>query len=196
MPTFDQRTEEVLRRGSKYLNRFVVLLWRLGLGGWMNSWPQVGGRIMILTHSGRKSGCRYRTPLGYAFVDGDVYCTAEFGERTAWYRNIKHDPEVEFWLPVGWWTGVAEEVTDDTSRIRLLGEVLRNGGIAGRTLRFDPEKMTDEELEEATDRYRLIRIHRREARTGPGGPGELVWTWQLATLALSLLIFLRRQRDN
>jgi hypothetical protein len=50
--------------------------------------------------------------VNYAIVDGEVYCTAGFGAVSDWYRNIRTNPEVEVWLPDGWWAGVAEEVTD------------------------------------------------------------------------------------
>lgn len=182
-----------MRQGSKYLNRFIVLLWRLELGRWINAWPEVGGRIMVLTHTGRKSGRRYRTPLGYAIVDGDVYCVAEFGGVTDWYRNVKANREVEVWLPHGWWVGVAEEVTDPEARLPLLRQVWNSGGVAGRTLRFDPRAMSDEAFAEATAHHRLIRIRRTEARTGPDGPGDLSWIWQVATLILLALLFFRRR---
>lgn len=182
-----------MRQGSKYFNRFVVLLWRLELGQWLNAWPEVGGRIMVLTHTGRTSGRRYHTPLGYAIVDGDVYCVAEFGGVTDWYRNLKTTPAVEVWLPEGWWAGVGEEVTDPEERLPLLRKVWNSGGVAGRTLRFDPRAMDDDAFAEATAHHRLIRIRRTEARTGPGGPGDLSWVWQAATLLLLAFSFLWRR---
>lgn len=196
MPTYDPRIEEAMRQGSKYLNRFVVLLWRLELGRWINAWPEMGGRILVLTHFGRKSGRRYRTPLGYAIADGNVYCVAEFGGVTDWYCNLKANPEVEVWLPDGWWAGVAEEVTDAEARLPLLRQVWNSGGVAGRTLRFDPRTMTDEEFEAATAHHRLIRIRRTGARTGAGGPGDLSWVWQVATLILLTLSLFQRTGNH
>ena len=81
--------ETRLRTGFKYFNRYMLLLWRLGLGRWISSWPSVGGRIMVLTTIGRKSGRPRRTPLNYAIVDGKVYCAAGFGSISDWYRNIE-----------------------------------------------------------------------------------------------------------
>ena len=66
----------------------------------------LSGQIMVLTHTGRKSGLRRRTPVNYALVDGEVYCTAGFGQISDWYRNILANPQVEVWLPDGWWAGV------------------------------------------------------------------------------------------
>lgn len=33
--------ENRLRQGFKALNRWMLLLWRLGLGNWLNAWPKV-----------------------------------------------------------------------------------------------------------------------------------------------------------
>ena len=55
------RYADELRMAFKLLNRFMVPLWRLGLGGWLNSWPAVGGRLMVLVHRVRRSGREYRT---------------------------------------------------------------------------------------------------------------------------------------
>ena len=101
------------------LNRFMLALWRLGLGGSVNAWPSVGGRIMVLTQVGRKTGFRRRTPLNYVVLDGDVYCTAGFGSGSDWYRNILANPEVEIWLPAA------------TEEYRLL-RITRSHGLTGR----------------------------------------------------------------
>ena len=79
MTTIDSRSEQDLRQGFKYFNRFMLLMWRLGLGRWINLWPEVGGRIMVITHTGRKTGMRRRTPVNYTIANGDIYCTAGFG---------------------------------------------------------------------------------------------------------------------
>ena len=90
--------ENRMRKGFKYFNRFMLLLWRLGLGVLVNVWPQVGGRIMVMTQTGRKTGLRRRTPLNYAEIDGELYCTAGFGAISDWVRNVSANPEVEVWL--------------------------------------------------------------------------------------------------
>jgi deazaflavin-dependent oxidoreductase (nitroreductase family) len=194
MSTAHESTQQKLRLGFKYLNRFMLLLWRLGLGPTVNLWPDVGGRIMVISHTGRKTGKRRRTPVNYAAVDGDIYCTAGFGSVSDWYLNLKTSPEVEVWLPDGWWAGIAEEVTDTRMRMPLLRQVLISSGIAARAAGIDPHTMTNEELDAATRSYRLVRIHRTRACTGPGGPGSLAWLWQVATYALLLVLLLRPKR--
>lgn len=171
------RFEDALRQGFRSFNRFMLLLWRLGLGGWVNGWPSVGGRIMVLSHRGRKTGLLRRTPVNYAIVDGEVYCVAGFGAGTDWYRNLMARPDVEVWLPDGWWAGQAEDVSDALGRLQVLRQVLIASGFAARLAGINPQTLNDEALHAATQGYRLVHIRRTEARTGPDGPGDLAWVW-------------------
>jgi deazaflavin-dependent oxidoreductase (nitroreductase family) len=57
--------------------------------GWI-----VGRFILLLTHTGRKSGTRYVTPLQYEKING-AYCVgAGRGPKADWFRNILADPRV------------------------------------------------------------------------------------------------------
>jgi len=194
MTDIDPQLEEKLRQGFKYLNRFMLIMWRLGLSNWLNAWPQVLGRYMVITHTGRKSGRPRRTPVNYAIVANEIYCTAGFGSTSDWYRNIKANPQVEVWLPEGWWNGVAEEVVDPSVRLSLLRQVLIGSGFAARVFGLDPVTMLDDELASRTSEYQLIHVKRLAARTGPGGPGDLAWVWPIATTFLLLKSLFRRQR--
>ena len=120
MGNMDSQTEALWRERFKTFNRFMVLMWRLGLGNWVNSMPMVGGRIMVLVHRGRKTGARRYTPVNYATIDGDIYCTAGFGAVADWYKNILADPDVEVWLPDGWYAGSAAVITEDEHRLSYL----------------------------------------------------------------------------
>jgi deazaflavin-dependent oxidoreductase (nitroreductase family) len=195
MTILDPRVEEGLRRGFKnYLNPFMLTIWRLGLGRWFNVWPDVSGRVMVITHVGRRSGAARRTPVNYAIVGGDIYCVAAFGSIAHWYLNIRANPNVEVWLPDGWWAGTAEDVSDDPRRLFLMRQVLIGSGFAARVAGINPYTIGDAELDATTARYRLIRIRRTEARTGSGGPGDLAWVWPVATIILLPLVLFRRKR--
>jgi deazaflavin-dependent oxidoreductase (nitroreductase family) len=185
---------EKLRQGFKYFNRFMLLMWRLGLGNWLNAWPKVVGRIMVITHTGRKSGLRRQTPVNYAILDGDIYCTAGYGSGSDWYRNMLANPNVEVWLPEGWWSGIAEDITGQKEHLFLMRQVLIASGFAARLAGINPLTVTDGELDAMTADYRLIRIRRLAPRTGHEGPGDLAWVWVLATMILLPLVFLRRPR--
>jgi deazaflavin-dependent oxidoreductase (nitroreductase family) len=175
------------------LNKFMLAHWRLGIGAWLNLHPSLFGQFMMLVHKGRKTGRTRYTPLNYAIVGGELYCTAGFGKTSAWYRNIQANPNVEVWLDNGWWAGVAEDVSDSDARLPLLRQVLIGSGFVAPLVGIHPRTMSDEELYTATSSYRLIHIRRTAARTGSGGPGDLAWVWPLATLALLGWLLRRRK---
>lgn len=175
------------RQLFKLLNRYMVIHWRLGLGPYGNQ-PELSGRIMVLTHRGRKSGKLRRTPVNYARLAGDFYCVAGFGQVADWYRNLLANPQVEVWAPEGWYAAVAEDVSDLPAERRapIVREVLYNSGFAGKLAGIDAVHMSDEDILAATADYRLVRIYDTAPRTGPGGPGDLAWVWPV--LAVKLVV--------
>jgi deazaflavin-dependent oxidoreductase (nitroreductase family) len=188
--TLSKQAEDRLRQAFKHLNRFMIFMFRLGLGQWLQFWPRVTGQILVLTHTGRKTGLTRRTPLNFAFVDDDLYVLAGFGSVSDWYRNVEARSQVEVWLPGGWWEAEAEEASDHPERMRILRAVLVGSGFAAYAFGIGP-RLPDERLAEISARYRLVRLRRTAARTGPGGPGELAWVWPAAA---TLLLFRRRRR--
>lgn len=156
--TFTPAQLERLRRFFHGMNYFMVFLWKIGLGKLMNSWPAVGGRIMVIRHRGRKSGREYLTPVNYAIVENEIYATAGFGPVTDWYRNLLANPDVEIWLPDGRHRAHTCDVSGSPFRARLLREVAIASGFAGPLLGVDQRKLTDEQLEKAAKDYRLIHF--------------------------------------
>lgn len=194
--TLDPQTVQRLRIIFKYVNRLILLYWRLGLGKWLNCSPAVLGRYMVIVHTGRKSGKRRYTPLNYTEVDGEIYCTAGFGRMSDWYRNIQTNPQIEIWLPDGWWSGYANDITDSPDKLRLLRSVLNDSGFAALVAGVHPTTISEQDLEALTIGYCLVHICRAEARTGPGGPGEWAWIWPVSAILLAWIAFRpRRCRD-
>lgn len=183
------RMDKTLRQIFKRFNPLMLLNWRLGLGPWLSLWPEVTGRYLVITHTGRKTGLRRRTPVNYAQIDGEIYCTAGFGPISDWYRNILKNPQVEVWLPDGWWRATAEDVSESPQRLQIMRQVLIGSGLAAFLFGINPHRLSDEKLAEVTKNYRLVRIRREAPCTGPDGPGDLVWIWPVLVLLL-----LRRPR--
>ena len=75
--------------------------------GWM-----VGKFILLLTHTGRKSGTRYDTPLQYEKIDGAYYVGAGRGLKADWFCNIKANPHVHVRVGRAEFDCTAEPVTD------------------------------------------------------------------------------------
>ena len=177
MHIYFQRIEPYLPVLFKYLNFFVVLFWKLGLGKLINIWPSVGGRILVIRHSGRASGTTYLTPVNFMEKDDAIHVVSGFGAQSDWYQNILANPQVEIWLPDGWYVGRAEQADDSAERLELIREILIASGFAAPLFGINPKTMSDVELAAATDSYRLVRITRQAARTGSDGPGSLAWVW-------------------
>ena len=174
-----ERIEPFLPAIFKYLNFFVVLLWKLGLGKLLNIWPSVGGRILVIRHSGRSSGTTYLTPVNFTEKDGAIYVVSGFGARSDWYQNILANPQVEIWLPDGWYIGQAVPADDSGERLERIRDVLIASGFAAPLFGINPKTISDLEMDATVSSYRLVRITRQAARTGADGPGSMAWIWPL-----------------
>ncbi len=147
-----------LRNVFHSMNHFMVLLWKLGLGKAINIWPAGFGRIMVIKHRGRRSGREYLTPVNYALVEGEIYCTAGFGSISDWYRNMLVYPRVELWLPEGKRMSYAEDVSDSQMRSYLLRQVLISSGFAAPMFGINPRKLSDEQLDRVSKEYRIVHF--------------------------------------
>jgi deazaflavin-dependent oxidoreductase (nitroreductase family) len=155
---FTPKQMETLRRAFRALNRLMVFMWKIGWGRLMNFWPAVIGRIMVIQHRGRKSGKEYLTPVNYAIVDGEIYCTAGFGSGSDWYRNMLANPNIELWLPEGKRKAHIEDVSDAPNRLHLLRQVIIASGFAGPLFGIDQKKLNDEQLDAVSKEYRLVHF--------------------------------------
>lgn len=157
-PNFTPIQMRTLRRFFHAMNYFMVFMWKIGLGRLCDIWPTVTGRIMVIRHRGRRSGREYLTPVNYALVEGEIYCTAGFGSRTDWYRNLLADPCVELWLPQGRRSARASDVSDSPRRVDLLRAITIASGFAGPLLGVDQRKLTDEQMAQIGRDYRLVHF--------------------------------------
>ena len=189
-------TLESLRTRLKGMNRWMVLLWRTGLGRWADAWPAGLGRLMVIEHVGRTSGTSYRTPVNFTRCGPDLFCLAGFGPQTDWYRNVLADPEIAVWLPDGRWTATAAEASRDPDRLPLVRKVLIDSGFASRAIGLDPRVADEETLAAATETYRLLRITPREREDAADGPGDLAWVWWPIGIAFLIGRMLGRRRSR
>ena len=155
---FTPKQMDTLRKVFHTMNRFMVFMWKIGLGKAINIWPAGFGRILVIKHRGRKSGKEYLTPVNYAIVDGEIFCTAGFGATSDWYRNIRIDPKVELWLPDERKRFCAEEISDSPKRLFLMRQVIIASGFAGPLLGVNSQKLNDEQLDAISKEYRLVHF--------------------------------------
>ncbi len=149
-----------LQRTFKRLNPNVLRLWRWHVGWMMSAVPPLTGKTMVVSHTGRTSGLRRQTPLNYAVLEGDVWCTTN--ARAQWLRNVEANPEVTVWLPLRRpRRGRAEDFPVDEARVdRLRAVLLASGFAAGRFGGLHPRRDTDAELLAQCAEYRLVRVVR------------------------------------
>jgi deazaflavin-dependent oxidoreductase (nitroreductase family) len=185
---------ELLRHTFHQMNRGMVLLWRLGLGRLADVWPHGFGRLLVIEHTGRRSGTRYLTPVDYTNVGDDLYCIAAFGEASDWYLNLLAAPHTAVWLPDGRWEVSVADVSDDPQRVDLIRRVLIDSGFAAHLFGLHPHRISDEDLAEATAMCRLLRIRPLRRRKAPNGPGDLTWVWIPIGAATAVGLLRRRSK--
>jgi hypothetical protein len=155
---FTPQQMNTLRNVFHAMNRFMVFLWKIGLGKAINIWPAGFGRVMVIKHRGRKSGREYLTPVNYAICKEEIYCMAGFGSMSDWYRNMLVYPRVELWLPEGKHIACAEDVSDSPNRLILTREIAIASGFAAPLLGINIKKLSDEQLDKIAKEYRLVHF--------------------------------------
>jgi deazaflavin-dependent oxidoreductase (nitroreductase family) len=92
----------------KNIQKIHRVLYAIGLG------PVIGGFIILLTTTGRKSGKKRVTPLQYEKIGEEYYLGAARGLNADWVRNIQLNPQVELRVGAKHVHGTAEVVTDSS----------------------------------------------------------------------------------
>ena len=178
---------EGFTKGNKYVG---VPALKMGLGRYISN--PFTGYLMILRTRGRKSGEMRDAPLGYTVVGECVYCVAGFGRQTHWFQNVLADPNVELVLPSRAFSGVAEEVTDEAERRRVLPPLLRSMGVIAATMGMgNPWRDAPEAIAARCEGMPLVRVRATGIAAGPEDPGGRYWVVPLAASALVTLWWLR-----
>ena len=172
---------DAFKTGNKYV---IVPALKMGLGRYVSN--PFTGYLMILRTRGRKSGEMRDAPLGYTIVGEYVYCVAGFGRQTHWVQNVLADPNVEVILPSRSFSGLAEEVTDEAERGRVLPPLLRSmGAIAGMMGMGNPWRDAPEAIAARCEGMPLVRVRATGIAAGPEDPGGRYWVVPLAASASS-----------
>jgi deazaflavin-dependent oxidoreductase (nitroreductase family) len=178
---------DAFTKGNKYV---IVPALKMGLGRYASN--PFTGYLMILRTRGHKSGEMRDAPLGYTIVGEYVYCVAGFGRQTHWVQNVRADPNVEVILPSRSFSGLAEEVTDEAERGRVLPPLLRSmGAIAGMMGMGNPWRDAPEAIAARCEGMPLVRVRATGIAAGPEDPGGRYWVMPLAASALVTLWWLR-----
>jgi deazaflavin-dependent oxidoreductase (nitroreductase family) len=141
----------------KNIQKIHRVLYAVGLG------PVIGGFIVLLTTTGRKSGKKRVTPLQYEKIGADYYLGAARGLNADWVRNIQSNPQVELRVGAKHLHGTAEIVADpsrfaDFMEVRLERHPRMIGLIMEKAHGL-PKRPSREQLEEMakTETFVIVR---------------------------------------
>jgi hypothetical protein len=136
----DQMRPEGMERRARVMRRVNVPM-RFVLG--LPFKTPLSSRLMVVYHTGRKSGRRYRQPVSYV-CDGDTLLTPGGGR---WTRNLRDGVPIELHLAGRDVTAQPELVQGADEVERLLGRILT---INPRAVRFVPFVGADGTIDRAT----------------------------------------------
>lgn len=157
---------------GKILFKLPIFLWRLGLG------PIVGKILMIITHTGRKSGTPRQTMVEYHSMNGIKYVIAAFGVQTQWYRNILANPQVTIQTADGTEQMTAVRVTHDEELMAVVELFLHRDPPLMKWYLDSLEILPDRTSILANkDTIVFIRFDPTSAPTPRGLEVDLAWIW-------------------
>jgi len=89
--------------------------------------------LMLITVTGRRTGCRYSIPVGYQRQGDSIRVLVSKPDRKQWWRNFREPAEVELRVRGKLLRGRARVVPSDTQEFReAMTETLRRLPFLGR----------------------------------------------------------------
>lgn len=121
-----------------------------------------GKRLLMLEHTGRKSGETRRTVLEVVANHPDAaYVAAGWGSSAQWLKNVRNDPSVVFYLGSKRYPTEAEMVTEEEA-LALMGEyAARHGKTLGRLASFmldDPGETPEDQAKRIAESVPMVRL--------------------------------------
>lgn len=179
----------------KFLFKSPITLWRLGLG------PLFDSVIMVITHTGRKSGLPHHTMVEYHRLKGQKYVPCAFCPRSDWYKNVLADPYVTIQTSDGIQSGKAVRIIDDQEILAVYELFLRRDPPIMK-LYLKSLDIRNEPTDVLANKSRIywFRFDPTDQPTPPPLRTDLVWVWPIfaATSATlwQLIRLLRRKSSS
>ena len=117
------------------------------------------GDTMLITVSGRKTGKKYTTPVGF-YRDGDFLWVLTSRDRT-WWRNVGDGAEVGIRIRGKEMKGFAETILDEETVASQLGEYLQHIPMAAKPMgiRMENGKPHPEDAARLAQERLFVRIN-------------------------------------
>jgi deazaflavin-dependent oxidoreductase (nitroreductase family) len=173
------------------LFKWPVHLWRLGLA------PLIGHQMVLITHTGRKSGLSRRTMTELYRIGERKYVPSGFGRRSQWVRNMEADPRVTIQTATGVESVLARRVVEGGEILSLMDAVKQRSKYFYKhyldALGIEPG---EDDILAKKHRIYWFRFEPTNEPTPSPLPADLVWLWPVAAVSLSLLLLARRISCN
>lgn len=174
---------------EKFLYSLPQWGWRFGLG------PIIGRYIMIITHTGRKSGSPHQTAVEYHTINGMKYVPCAFGIKSQWYRNILANPRVTIQTSEGSEHMLAKRVTEDNELVSVIETILsRNPTLMNWYLDSLGISPTRSEILANKENIIFLRFDPSSEATPRGLEVDLAWIWPVILFWLWITRPFRRKR--
>lgn len=190
--SYQQREEGFLTYPAEGLRRWLfrspVLVWRSGLAGLLSNY------IVMMAHTGRKSGKTRYTPIEYHRDDtGRIYVLSAWGEKAQWYKNVMSNPLVT--LQVGYRAHAMQ------ARRAVDGEVMHAYNLFKREnpmmtawyLQSIDIQDNADDIRAHRDRLHFVTFDPTTQPTPPPLKADLRWLWGIiAVVFVTFFMFGRR----
>ncbi len=187
METINQSKEKGLmaypvQGWRKFLFKSPITLWRLGLA------PIFDHVIMLITHTGRRSGLPRHTMVEYHRLNGVKYAPCAFCPRSDWYKNILSDARVTIQTSDGNQAAIAVRVSDDQEMLDVYELFLRRDPpLLKLYLQSLDIQNNPAEVLANKDRIYWFRFDPTDQPTPPPLRADLVWVWPLLVAVFAAL---------
>ena len=116
------------------------------------------GDTMLITVTGRKTGKKYTTPVGF-YRDGNILWVLSSRDRT-WWRNLQKGANVEMRIRGKDVTGFAEAVLEKDVVASQLGEYLKHVPMAAKPMgvRMENGELHHEDVARLAEERLFVRI--------------------------------------
>jgi deazaflavin-dependent oxidoreductase (nitroreductase family) len=153
--------------------------------------------MMLITHTGRKTGLPRRT-MTESYTLGDrKYSPCAFGPRAQWYQNIAVDPRVTIQTADGAESATAVRVTDDDEILALFDAIgNRAQPMLDLYLEFLDIEPDPADIVAKKDRVYWLRFDPTEESTPPPLDADLVWIWPVALFAAVGILIAGRKKGR
>ncbi len=123
----------------------------------------IGGVVLLLTTTGRKSGQPRVTPLQYEEENGVIYIGSARGTQADWFKNIVACPQVRVQIRTESFDAIAEPITDaqriaDFMELRLK----QHPRMVGLMMQLEglPSRPSRAQLEQYASKIAMVALRR------------------------------------